>query len=119
MGQESSTNSWQTELHFEQKLHFVLLMGRTHCAHRYFLLHSLRLMHRFVTRPFAPLSLGTRWDRISRMMVLLAFFRDLAIALNLRFERRPFPVSERSAKVRCGMALSSCLMVACPASLRD
>ena len=94
-------------------------MGRTHCAHRYFLLRSLRLMHWFVTRPFAPLTLGTRWDRISRMTVLLAFFRDLAIALNLRFERRPFPVSERSAKVRCGMALSSCLMVACPASLLD
>ena len=36
-----------------------------------------------------------------------------------RFERRPFPVSERPAKVRRGMALSSCLMVACPASLRD
>ena len=32
MGQESSTNSWQTELHFEQELHFALLMGRTHCA---------------------------------------------------------------------------------------
>ena len=46
-----------------------------------------------------------RWDRISRMTVLLAFFRDLAIALNLRFERRPFPVSERAAKVRCGMVL--------------
>ena len=36
-------------------------------------------MHRFVTLPFAPLSLGLRWDRISRMTVLLAFFRDLAI----------------------------------------
>ena len=33
----------QTELHFEQELHFILLMGRTHCAHRYFLSHSLRL----------------------------------------------------------------------------
>ena len=117
--QNSSTNSWQTELHFEQELHFILLMGRTHCAHRYFLSHWQRLMHRFVTRPFAPLSLGTRWDRISRMTVLLAFFRVLAIALNPRFERRPFSISERSAKVRCGMVLSSCLMVACPASLRD
>ena len=76
-------------------------------------------MHRFVTRPFAPLSLGMRWDRISSMTLLHASFKDLAIALNLRFERRAFPVSERSAKVRCGMALSSCLMVACPASLRD
>ena len=86
---------------------------------RYFLSHSQRVMHRFVTLPFAPLSLGMRWDRISRMTVLLAFFRDLAIALNLRFERRPFPVSERSAKVRRGMALSYCLMVACHAPLRD
>ena len=106
-------------MHFEQELHFILLMGWTHCAHRYFLSHLHRLMHRFVTRPFAPLSLGTRWDRISRMTVLLAFFRVLAIALNPRFERRPFSISERSAKVRCDMALSSCLMVACPASLRD
>ena len=38
-------------------------------------------MHRFVTWPFAPLSLGTRWDRISRMTVLHVSFRDLAIAL--------------------------------------
>ena len=50
-------------------------------AHRYFLSHLLRLGHRSVTRPFAPLSLGPRWDRISRMTVLPAFFWVLAIAL--------------------------------------
>ena len=82
---------------------FCIWDGRT--ARRYFLSHSQRVMHRFVTLPLAPLSLGTQWDRISSMTVLHASFRDLAIALNLRFERRPFSVSERAAKVRCGMVL--------------
>ena len=52
--QEGQHGGACVELRCEQRLHFILLMGRTHCAHRYFLSHSQRLMHRFVTRPFAP-----------------------------------------------------------------
>ena len=94
-------------------------MGRTHCAHRYFLLHSLRLMHRFVTRPFAPLSLGTRWDRISRMTVLLAFFRVLAIALTPPVRTQAVLYLGTVRQGQTDMALSSCLMVDCQASMRD
>ena len=98
---------------------YFLLMGRTHCAHRYFLLHSLRFDAPVRDTALRALVAGDAVGQDLPHDGLLAFFRDLAIALNPRFERRPFPVSERSAKVRCGMALSSCLMVACPASLRD
>ena len=93
---------------------YFLLMGRTHCANRYFLSHSLR------------------FDAPVRDMAIRALVAGDAVGQDLPYDgasrllqgsgdcaRRPFSISERSAEVRCGMALSSCLMVACPASLRD
>lgn len=101
--QTISSKSGQTSLQCAHELQRLFCKGRLQLRQRKWRVYSLRWMHQFVTRPFAPLSLARACFWISRTTVVRATFRRLAMAPQLSPWRRPFSISVRSARVRCDM----------------